>query len=193
MHDTGESAEMTEEISHLKYIVGGEVSELHFDKEKKQWLYPVPIYYNMLIFLDDKFEDSVSVSHSTSVQIECARHVISAIEQLVFANQPHNFILEVSPLKTREPKKGHFSRTHERPHYTLIHPQQARKVMRLPEPLVTETHKSPIPHERRKHERILRSDKFTFKKGMKIKVRATWVGPYENVVGNRKYKILLDK
>jgi hypothetical protein len=119
------------------------------------------------------------------------RNWITAIEELMLLNEPSRFILEDRPLKERvNPKK--ILRSHERPIYTLLRPKEIRERMHLTEHLV-HTHSSPIPHERRAHKKVLRSERYKAARGRELFIPATWVGPHENTHGRRRYKVLLDK
>jgi hypothetical protein len=114
-------------------------------------------------------------------------------------NNPENFVIEVTPLhyernKDKLERKSRILRIHERPLYTFLRAKRARQIMGLTDPLAHKGHRGhPIPHERRRHLRTLRSDYFTRKQGQTIVVEATWVGPSESVVGNKRYKVLLDR
>jgi hypothetical protein len=115
-------------------------------------------------------------------------------------NNPENFVVEVTPLhyernKEKLENKPRILRMHERPLYTYLKAKRARTIMGLTDPHHSPRgeRNSPVPHERRRHLRTLRSDFFTHKQGQTIVVEATWVGPSESIVGNKRYKVLLDK
>jgi hypothetical protein len=63
--------------------------------------------------------------------------------------------------------------------------------MGLPEPEVPQGKRR--PHERRAHERKLRSPKFVHKQGQKIIVKSSWIGPKENRVGGKRYRVIVDQ
>jgi len=120
-------------------------------------------------------------------------------EAMVLANR-ETFILETTPLaglkklakRPEQAKKANFRlrplRSHERSIYTVLRPHEIRKVMRLDE----DTHRSVRVHERRGHQRVLRSDKFTKARGKKIWINATWVGVSEQTIGRKRYRVILD-
>lgn len=81
-------------------------------------------------------------------------------------------------------------RHHDRPVYTLLTPQAIRQQY-IPRSKVP-TGRKVGAHERRRHYRTLRSDRFTRMRGRTIVVPATWVGPSEAVIGNRRYRVMLD-
>lgn len=116
-------------------------------------------------------------------------HISSAIEQALFINQPKNIVIEITATKQRPEKPPRLLREHERPAYTLLRPQEARKLMGLPGP---EAGSKKIPHERRAHYRRLESEFYTHKKGQTIVVASCWIGPKEAVVGNKKYRVIVD-
>lgn len=135
----------------------------------------------------------------------------SAIQEIVYFNQPTNFILEEKPVKQREHRTDKILRSGDRPKYTILNPFEIRKRMRLPQP--QGTHASPIPHERRRHDRWLSDNRFAFNENNEpiepriipfgkrkgepyykhVIVPATWVGPSENTYGNKHYKVVLNR
>lgn len=128
------------------------------------------------------------------VMANAANNVLTAMSELNAFNQPNRWILEESPLKApRGGKTKREPRSHERPIYTLLKPDQIRERFGLPalgDPEAT----SPRPHERRGHWRTYRHERF-YASGLLSRrrwVRATWVGPSEVVVGKRRYRVCLD-
>lgn len=119
-------------------------------------------------------------------------NVITSIEELMLANRdPQLFVLEQSPLKTREPKKGRILRSPDRSRYVMLNPEAIRRVLGLKAP----AEGGPggrLPHERRRHWRTLQSERFTHRRGERILVEACWVGPSETVVGKTHYRVRLD-
>lgn len=119
-------------------------------------------------------------------------NVITAVEELMLANRdPQLFVFEQAPLKAREPKKGRILRSHDRPHYVMLQPEAIRRLMGLTPP-VDGAHGGRRPHERRRHWRALKSERFTHKRGERILVEAHWVGTSETVVGKTRYRVRLD-
>jgi len=133
------------------------------------------------------------------------RNVAVAMQEVMFFNQPCRFILECTPdaaLKRRRRKPGRkakdkreakdrIARTHERSTYTLLKPTEIRKVLQLPEPSAGGPKKR--PHARRRHFRMLRSEKFVHKRWQTVVIPATWIGKSETKVGKKRYKVLLDR
>lgn len=125
-------------------------------------------------------------------------NVLSALQEVMWINDPDHFVLEEIPeeaIKKRErsgskKRRDRVPRTYERPRYTIMRPHNIRKRMGLPEPEACGTKRR--PHERRAHLRTLRSSKFVNKKGQRITVKATWVGPKENTVGGKRYRVIVD-
>ncbi len=119
-------------------------------------------------------------------------NVITAIEELMLVNRdPQLFVFEQALLKAREAKKGRILRSHDRPRYVMLKPDAIRKIMGVKTP----AENGPggrSPHERRRHWRTLKSEKFTHKRGERILVEACWVGPSEAVVGKTRYRVRLD-
>lgn len=118
--------------------------------------------------------------------------VTKAAEELLLSLQtPEYFVLEKTPVKLRKVPKGRVARSMDRPQYVLLSPDAIRKEMGLRVP--TEgTGGSKRPHERRRHWRTLRSEKFVHRQGERILIDAVWIGPSEAVVGKTWYKVRLD-
>lgn len=134
----------------------------------------------------------------------------TAMQEIVYLNQPTNFILKETPLKKKKGKTDKVARSHERPKYTILSPNKIREKMELPK--IKGTHASPIPHERRRHDRWLSDIRYAYdEKGEKriakpipygkrkgepyfvhVDVPATWIGLTENTVGNKHYKVLIE-
>ena len=134
-------------------------------------------------------------------------------DMLFFAllNTPENFILEKSPAKQQRTGKK-IPRSHQRPEYTLLSPARIREKMGLPQ-VPAGTRASPRPHDVRKHEKWLSAKRYRFdKRGMPIEpmviprgprkgelyykhkiIEAHWSGPSENRVGNKIYRVILDR
>jgi hypothetical protein len=118
------------------------------------------------------------------------RNVGMALEEIMYFNSPDRFIFEKTPKAFLDGKTKSVPRSHERPIYTILSPTEIRKEMQLPE---STDKRSVRLHERRRHYRTLNDDRFVNAKGKTIVVKASWIGPSENIVGNKRYKVLLDR
>lgn len=137
-------------------------------------------------------EISKTICHSA------LKNTITAVQELLYFDSPNNFILEESPIEVKPlkdnqkvNKKLRFQCTDNRIKYTILSPNEIRTKLGLIKP--EGQRNSPVPHERRSHYRTLNSDFFSKKKGQTIVVKATWIGESEKVVGNKRYRVLLDK
>lgn len=116
------------------------------------------------------------------------RNARAAIGEVMLFNAPARFVVEKRAVKEKAAPKGSVPRSHQRPLYTLLSPPEIRERMQLADP----TGKMVRPHERRRHFRTLRSDRYKAMKGKTITVPACWVGPSEATVGKHRYKVMLD-
>ncbi len=144
---------------------------------------------------------------------DCLRNVKAVVDFAQRINSSENFILETRPVKTRKSKKSDkISRIHQRPTYTLLHPDKIREQMGLPDPGIG-TGVGLRPHERRRHVRYLSNSKYRFddrgvpiepraipsgpRRGelyyKRIDVPATWIGPSESRRRNKIYRVILDR
>lgn len=140
------------------------------------------------------------------------RNVYSTMQEVLYFNNPTNFILESKIIKGKQKKKGKkVARSFERPIYTILKPNEIREKIHLP--TQHGEHNSPVPHDRRRHDRWLSSEKYNRDKDSKprekkiipygrrkgesyylhVDVPATWIGPSESTVGNKRYRVILDR
>lgn len=114
-----------------------------------------------------------------------------AVGQILFVNlRTRTFIVEKSSTCVRHDGGKKILRSHERPRYVFLTPKEIRRI--FGEDHQPGTHASPIPHERRRHYRVLRSEFYKEKRGKVIVVPAVWVGTKEKVVGSTRYKVMVD-
>ena len=121
----------------------------------------------------------------------------TALEEIMWFNTPNRFVVKRGAERPRRKKgKGpEFLRSNERDQYILLQPHEIREKLGMPEPV--HDRKSPTPHSRRRHFRVLKSERYKFDReehpdGKKVIVPATWIGPSEGECGGRKYKVCLD-
>ena len=118
---------------------------------------------------------------------------VTAIEELLcLTKDPDTFVFEQSPTKPRKTKPGRIARSQDRPKYILLKPDDIRRVMKVDQTAGSAPGTKKRAHERRAHVRVLRSERFTKKRGAIIPVPAVWVGPTERVIGNQRYRVILD-
>jgi hypothetical protein len=90
---------------------------------------------------------------------------------------PHNFTARVVPDK--QGKSVEWLRARE--HYTVIHRHHAANNKAVSEGATVSDskHTTRLAHSRRAHTKLLTHPRYTFKRGQRIFVRASWVGPKE--------------
>lgn len=131
-----------------------------------------------------------------------------AINAITYLNQPNMFILETTPTKFKNKKYNgkRIPRANQRPVYTLLKPGEIRRRMGVAEPV--STHKSPVPHERRRHTRYYSHPRYGVgrmarvipsgpRKGQtyfqKQIIPATWIGPSSGQDDKHYYRVILDR
>lgn len=119
------------------------------------------------------------------------RNAKICLEEVLFFNQPHRFILESSAAKPRKTKQGRVTRSHDRPSYTILTPEEIRNKLKISGNPKTGSPKR--SHERRRHFRTLNHPRFKNKLGETIIIEASWIGPNEATIGNKRYKVILDR
>lgn len=90
---------------------------------------------------------------------------------------PHNFMAKVTPDKPG--KSVEWLRARE--HYTVIHRHHAANNAAVKEgtKVYDDKHLTRLAHSRRAHTKLLTHPKWTHKRGQRIFVKASWVGPQE--------------
>ena len=128
---------------------------------------------------------------SKAAQQTAIGDVLVAVREIMFFNQPDRFILEKTAAKRRPDKKRKkILRGHERPQYTLLTPHAIRTKLGMAHP----GNGSPkAPHERRRHERTYRADRYVNVRGKTQIIPAMWIGPHEKRVGRHIYRVVLDR
>lgn len=130
-------------------------------------------------------QDKISVNPKFDVILS---NYLTALEEVSFFNSKEDhFVLENSPVPMKRGKLP-IARSHQRPQYTILHPNEIRSQMKLPLP----GDGTVAPHERRAHKHTFVDERFKKMKGKTIVYPSTWVGVSESVVGKRRYKVLLD-
>jgi hypothetical protein len=144
--------------------------------------------------------------------VESANKMLAkAMVNLMSLNSPDRFILKETPKKIKKPKKNRIKRTHERPLYTLLRPNEIREKIGLRSNV--NTGKTKAPHERRRYWRFLSDEKYRFdRKGdiiepkiipfgprrgelyyKKVDVPASWIGQSSKRTKNKIYRVVLDR
>lgn len=162
-----------------------------YEAGKRQWASELRGTAMVAVFENGNIEQYPADS---DLARSAGRAAVTCIEEIIYFNSAERFILESTPVKYSEnkiAKKPKIARSHQRPIYTLLKPKEIRRRMNISEPTANKSH--PRPHERRRHIRTLRSDRFRFAKGKTIIVPATWIGESESVIGKKRYRVVLDR
>ena len=106
---------------------------------------------------------------------------------LCYFNSPKYFVLETSKKTIRSRKK--IPRSRERPKYTISTPKAIRQKLGWD----TMEGSPKIAHERMGHWRHFRSDRYVNLQGKKRWINSFWIGQSEAKVGNKRYRVILDR
>ncbi len=120
------------------------------------------------------------------------RNVQAAAEEIAYFNTPSRWVVEERTSAVRDEDDGQrIWRSHERPKFTVLDPEEIRVLFGG---RATGSRDAPTPHARRRHFRTLRSDRYAKSglQGKRILIPATWVGPEEVQVGNKRYIVRTD-
>ena len=123
---------------------------------------------------------------------EALGDVSCSVAEVAHANLPSRFVVEVVAPRAANSVElpGRIRRSHERPVYTLMTPDEIKVIIQPPAPHGDRA--APIPHARRRHFRRLSAERYTNAKGKTVVVSACWVGPTEAMVDGKRYRICLD-
>ena len=119
------------------------------------------------------------------------RHAKTAIEEIVYFNSPSRFICKKERNAKVKTKRGSVPRSNARPLYTALRPKEIHKFTgeRTGE---TSGKSDRQPHWRRRHQRLLTSDRYAKLKGKTITVKASWVGAQDFEMDGHYWKVMLD-
>ncbi|WP_285905099.1 hypothetical protein [Pseudodesulfovibrio pelocollis] len=138
------------------------------------------------------FEDSLGYSMKESMR-PAASNAQVAIEELAMLTRDKDFVFEQTPAKSPKVKKGAIPRSHERPQYTILQPDQIRKIMEVKNPTEDSQGTKRAPHERRRHYKwLVPGEGKPWKKEQRIVVNACWVGISEKEIRGKIYRVRLD-
>lgn len=138
------------------------------------------------IFRADEIESDEMKSDASNLASRIDANVTAA---LCVINSPSNWVVKRENITARPVPKGAIPRSDQRPRYIVVSNDEIHRVIRDPNPENAGTVK---PHRRRAHSKLLKSEKFTWKRGQRIFVKACWVGPEQAEYGGERYKVCLD-
>lgn len=189
--DHNDFEKLTHSLPPKTYLVGvGRIDELYASSEHKfdiaGRLVETLVATKHEVLLPDRPEHR---RDQEAIQ-SALRSAKTAIEEIFYFNTPNKFVVEREPVKKQKIAKDRVARSHQRSKFILLDPKHIRKT--IGNPTASEKRQSPGAHQRRRHERLLKSEKFTKKQGETILVPATWVGPTEKQEGNSIYRVRLD-
>lgn len=127
---------------------------------------------------------------------DASNDVDVTFEQIIRLNSPDRFVVEASPLKKKERRKqSKITRSNERPKFKLLTVTEITNNLGMSGSSsgAAGTCSPKSGHPRRRHYRTLKSERFSEEKRREpLIIPATWVGPSEVVIENKRYKVRLD-
>lgn len=114
------------------------------------------------------------------------------VAALELINSPTRWIVKREQIQAMPIRPGKIPRSAERPRYILVSHDEIERVIRDPNPANEGVFKDRRPHRRRAHSKLLSSEKFTWKRGQRVHVKACWVGPEQAEYGGERYTVCLD-
>lgn len=137
---------------------------------------------------------TLSPQERSAIVEEASKHPQSAVEQLHYVDLPTHYVVSERAARVqenREPSKKRAARYDDREHWVLLDPEEVKvRMSTRTDNCDSATHARPLPHLRRAHNRVLRSERYTFKRGEVVRVRPTWVGDREWANGKMCYKVV---
>jgi hypothetical protein len=186
----------------------GNISVVWLPDEEKWCVESADVFTFSIISANEECIPSIDLDFKTMAikediyalaERDMARAAITAYEELLPLGNQDKVILRTIPRKKdKHPPK--YPKTHQRPLYTLLKPNEARQVMGLPEPKPAKkggrTIKERRAHWRREHQRVLRSPKWGDKVGTVIEIDKTfipafWNGDRDAADQEHYYKVIL--
>lgn len=137
-----------------------------------------------------KYRNAPNHEKQMVVRSELA-NAATTMQEVRYFNSPARFVVERTPAKAKREGKKKIARAHERPLYTLLTPGEIRERLGIGH-TVPSAGPAKAPHQRRRHYRVLKSDRYTQAKGRVLTIPATWVGPTEATVRRSRYKVRVD-
>jgi len=123
--------------------------------------------------------------HEFTMVIKLSTTLLRLIET---ANSPANWVVEVKDEHARVVKRGGEKVRERRSRYIVVPDRDLDRVLRIPNEGGEKIDRS--PHRRRAHWRRLNSPRFRLKRGQRVLVRETWIGPKDALHGNERYTVL---
>ena len=115
--------------------------------------------------------------------VEMMKQPQSLVDQLLYLDQPTHYIVEERPAHVPAERKLSQARpaySNDRERWIVLDPEEVKvRFARRTDVPLGGTHASPIPHLRRAHNRTLRAERYTFKRGTVVHIRPTWIGDRE--------------
>lgn len=136
-----------------------------------------------------KVSTSFNQADANEVFIACYRSLMGLCYEYT---TPSNFMAQVTPRGAGKSVEW----VQAREHYTVIHRHHEANQKGLKEGAVVKADPNKqlkrTAHTRRAHTRLLKAAKWTYMRGQRVKVRATWCGPKEwQDTAGQTYKILI--
>ena len=142
--------------------------------------------------LTSKAKSPRDIEDYVSTRTKLRHHSVTlALASLAFTDLPRHYVVEETPAHVSSDRKPRtkLDRYQDRERWVTMDPEEARRRMTARTDKGG-SHASPVLHLRRAHDRTLKSERYTFRRGSIIRIRPTWVGDREWANGKVKYRVV---
>jgi hypothetical protein len=149
---------------------------------------------NIKNVMDTNKDLSVKDPALHQTELQSLQNVITAIEEVIYINNPKRFVIEELPPLFNKKKIKKLQRSHQRSKFTVLEPEKIRKIYGNDKKSTKNDRISPRAHQRRKHYRQYPDDPQKWPKahGKILTIPTYWVGQKTFRKNNKIYKVRTD-
>lgn len=196
-------AKHMQEGTAYPHVVRYGFTHIEWSTEYKKWKAYSKLGGSFIIRKDGIYDmTKIPTLKMDDIVDDFCRACVTAYEELIHLSSPQKFILMTMNKSNDNKQHIKYKLARERPLYTVLTPQQIRKIIKKDEPIPEHDKQGRVilerrAHIRREHTRTLKNEKFKDKIGQVINVKrafvpAIWRGEYEHEDSINRYRVLLD-